>query len=158
MTNTTALDDLIRHMMIAPVYSPKQLEALWEKDRARIKAAIQRMLETGETYGVASGGPAFLNQPEEQFRQYLKNTDNDLDAQVKIVADAFSHYVVTGEAPAPYYPMRIAIILSKAKMKDKEREFLAAWCRHFSGLGRRVGARYGELIKRAEKLGVATGA
>jgi len=158
MTNTTALDDLIRHMMTAPVYSPKQLEALWEKDRTRRMAAIDRMFETGETYGVASGGPAFLNQPEEQFRQYLKKTDNDLGVQVKVVADAFAHYLITGETPAPYYPMRIAIILSKAKIKDKEREFLAAWCRHFNTIERRAGVTYDDLVKRAEKLGVATGA
>ncbi len=154
MINTTALDSLIKHMMASPVYSQKQLEALWEKDKARIKVAVERMLETGETYGVASGGPDFINQPENQFSQYLKNTANDLDVQVKIVDEAFAHYVVTGEAPAPYYPMRIAIILSKAKRKDKEREFLAAWCRHFSAIGQRAGARYGALVSRAEKLGV----
>jgi hypothetical protein len=148
------LDELINQMKDAKVYSQKELEALWERDRSRIKAAIDRMLETGETLGVALGGPAFLNLPEDQFRQHLKNTNNDLDFQVKIVADDFSQYVVTGEAPAPYYPMRIAIILSKAKMKDQEREFLAAWCRHFSAIGRRVGGSYGDLVKRAEKLGV----
>ena len=77
-----------------------------------------------------------------------------MDAQVKIVADAFSHYVVTGEAPAPYYPMRIAIILSKSKMKEKEKEFLTAWCRHFGKIERRAGTKYEELSKRAIKMGV----
>jgi len=148
------LDELISQMRNAKVYSQKELEVLWERDRSRIKAAIDRMLDTGVTLGVALGGPAFLNLPEDQFRQYLKNTNNDLDFQVRIVADDFSQYVTTGDAPAPYYPMRIAIILSKAKMKDKEREFLAAWCRHFGALGRRVGGSYGDLVRRAEKLGV----
>ena len=53
--------------------------------------------------------------------------------------------------PAPYYPWRIAVILSKRKMKDRERDFLTGWCRHFA-LG--IGRRYGALVKRAEKLGV----
>ena len=78
MQQIAELDKLIKFMIITPVYTQNQLEELWEQDRVRIKNVIERMLETGEAYGVASGGPDFLNQSEEKFRQYLKKTDNDL--------------------------------------------------------------------------------
>ena len=129
--------------------SQQQLKKLRKENESE---AVSRMLETGETYGEASGGLEFLNQPESDVLSYLKSIDNDLFAQVEIVNTACREYFKTGEIPAPYYPWRIAVILSKRKMKDREREFLAGWCRHFS-LG--IGGRYGDLVRRAEKLEVS---
>lgn len=147
-TALTRLDALSAFLKEAPILAPQQLE---KRRKAQSRKTVSRMLETGETYGQASGAPNFLNQPEGDFRAHLQSIDNDLSAQLDIVDTACRSYFETGEVPAPYYPWRIAVILSKRKMKDRERDFLAGWCRHFA-LG--IGGRYGELVKRAEKLGI----
>lgn len=131
-----------------PPLSRAELEKRWE---ASSSSTISRMLETGETYGQASGAPAFLSLPEEDFREHLGSIDNDLGAQVQIVGTACRAYFDTGEIPAPYYAWRIAIILSKAKQPEHEKAFLAAWCRHF---GATSGRRYEDLAERARKRGV----
>lgn len=142
------LDALTAFLTKTPPLSPAQVEKLRKASSGK---TVARMVESGETHGQASGAPAFLNLPEDDFRAHLQSIDNDLSAQVDIVDKACRSYFETGEVPAPYYPWRIAVILSKAKMKDREREFLAAWCRHFAE-GR--GKRYGEIVERARKLGV----
>ena len=151
MLETKNLDALLDQLVAAPVYSEQQLKDLWEKDKVRRRAAIERMFDEGVSYGVATGTPAFLNQPEDQFFAYLKKIDNELDEQVKIVGEAFTDYLKTGEHPAPYYAWRIAIILRKAKMKEKEKEFLTAWCRHFA---KTKGNRYEAIAARAAKMGI----
>ncbi|MCP8896372.1 HIRAN domain-containing protein [Shinella daejeonensis] len=145
------LDTLTTFLKGEAIVTPQQLEKL---RKAQSRKTVSRMMETGETYGQASGAPAFLNQPEGDFRAHLQSIDNDLSAQLDIVDKACRSYFETGEVPAPYYPWRIAVILSKAKMRDREREFLAAWCRHFAE-GR--GKRYGELVERANKLNATVG-
>ncbi|WP_421928632.1 HIRAN domain-containing protein [Neoaquamicrobium sediminum] len=141
------LDALMAFLKEAPRLSPVEVDKLWT---ARSENVITRMLENGETSGEASGVPAFLNLPESDFRDHLRSIDNDLSAQIEIVDTACRAYFETGELPAPYYPWRIAVILSKRKMKNREREFLTAWCRHFaSGPGR----RYAEIVQRAKKVG-----
>ncbi len=53
--------------------------------------------------------------------------------------------------PAPYYSYRIAVILSKQKEVEREKAFLAAWCKHFSEVG--IGQRYADLVESARKKG-----
>ena len=53
--------------------------------------------------------------------------------------------------PAPYYSHRIVVILSKQKEVEREKAFLAAWCKHFSEVG--IGRRYADLVERARKKG-----
>lgn len=142
------LDALTKFLKAAPKLSPQQLDKL---RRAHSHNAVSRILETGKTYGQASDAPSFLQLPESDFRTHLQSIDNDLSAQLDIVDKACRSYFDTGEVPAPYYPWRVAIILSKRRMNDRERDFLAGWCRHFSS---GIGGRYGELVKRAEKLGI----
>ncbi|MET4634900.1 HIRAN domain-containing protein [Kaistia defluvii] len=142
------LDALITFLKEAKKPSSQHLEKL---RRAQSELTTSRMFENGETYGQASGAPAFLNLPEVDFRNHLRSIDNDLSAQIDIVDTACRSYFETGEVPAPYYPWRIAVILSKRKLKDREREFLAAWCRHFTSGS---GERYVALAERARKLGV----
>lgn len=148
------LEELINLMMSAKPFTENQLRALWKKDKDRESKAIEKMLSEGITYGEATGGHDFLNQPEEDFRKYLKSIDNELGQQVEIVLRDFKLYLERGEAPAPYYPWRIAIILRKNKLLEKEKEFLTAWYRHFSRLGSSCGARYRDLNVRAEKMGI----
>lgn len=145
------LDTLTAFLKDEPNLSAKQLERL---RKVHSREIVSRMLETGEAFGRASGAPAFLSMPEADFRAHLRSIDNDLTALLEIVDKGCRSYFDTGEIPAPDYPWRVAVILSKLKMKEKEREFLAGWCRHFA---HGIGARYGELVKRAEKLGVKVG-
>jgi hypothetical protein len=142
------LDALTNFLKGEPRLTANQLEERW---KAHSRMVTSRMLDNGETFGQASGAPSFLNLPEGDFRNHIRSIDNDLSAQTDIVDTACRSYFDTGEVPAPYYPWRIAVILSKRKMKEREREFLAAWCRHFpSGSGE----RYVALAERARKLGV----
>ena len=147
-----ALDSLARLTALLTETPPMPLnerERMWKTNR---RAAVSRMLETGETFGQASGAQAFYNLPDDQFRSHLRSTDNDLAAQVEIVEGACRTYFATGEIPAPYFAWRIAIILSKGKQADHERAFLAAWCIHF---GETAGTRYEALADRARKRGIA---
>ena len=141
------VDDLIRLFSEAPVMANNERRRLADKFR---RAVIARVLDDGLTYGRASGAPEFLNQDEESFRTFIKEVDQNLEWQCDTVAASFDRYQKTGEVPAPHYPMRIAVLLRKAKELDRERRFLAAWCRHFpSGNG----ATFGALLERAKKTG-----
>jgi len=80
----------------------------------------------------------------------MKVVDQDLVWQCETVTAAFERYLKTGEIPAPGNPMRVAVLLHKAKDFDRERQFLAAWCNHFpSGNG----VTYAALVERAKKTG-----
>lgn len=147
-TALARLDTLTAFLKEAPKFSCQQLDNL---RKAQGRKTVSRMLATGEKYGQASDAPSFLSLPEDEFRAHLQSIDNELSAQLVIVDKACRSYFDTGEVPAPYYPWRIAVILNKRRMKDREREFLAGWCRHFGISG---GRRYEELVKRAKKLGV----
>ncbi|WP_299478120.1 HIRAN domain-containing protein [uncultured Roseibium sp.] len=145
---TEQVRSVIELMDSTPVMAPEKSQAL---SKAHFRKAWARMLETGETYGQAAGGLAFLNRSQDKVRGHLRSIDNDLAAQAEIVEDTFRDYLKTGEVPPPYYAWRIAVILSKAKRKDLEREFLASWCKHFP---KGNGSRYDDLVVRARKLGV----
>ncbi|MDF2096396.1 hypothetical protein [Aquibaculum arenosum] len=141
------VDELIRLFADKPVMDENERELLY---RQTTRATTAKMLDEGITYGQASGAPEFLNQDEESFRIFMKQADQDLGWQCDTVTDSFNRYLETGEIPAPHYPMRIAILLRKAKDFDREKRFLEVWCKHFpSGNG----ATYTRLVERAKKSG-----
>ena len=141
------VDSLVQMFNGVPVMDVTELR---RRHRAHMRKTVPKMIEDGITYGEASGGPRFLQQDEASFRQFLRTVDQDLNWQCDTVADAFKRFREIGEVPAPYYPMRIAILLRKAKEHDREKFFLRAWCRHFpSGNG----VKYAKLVQRAMKLG-----
>lgn len=141
------VDDLIRLFAETPVVDPSEVERRYSR---AMPDATAKMLEGGTTYGQASGAPEFLSQDEESFRAFMKEADQDLAWQCSTVSDAFKRYLEIGETPAPHYPMRVAVLLSKAKDLDREKQFLAAWCMHFpSGNG----VKYAALVERAKKVG-----
>lgn len=150
LLNLDSLHVLIECLEQTPRLSKPALKALRDKDRARQSGIFIRMMETGETYGQASGENAFLSLPEPDFLAHLRSIDNNLDEQVAIVSRDFSQYLEVGAIPAPHYPWRIAIILRRAKLPEVERRFLAAWCRHF---GRVSTGLYSKLAERRKKLG-----
>jgi hypothetical protein len=141
------VDDLIRLFADSRVMEHDERERLY---RESTRAATTKMLDEGLTYGQASGAPEFLNQDEESFRAFMKKADQDLQWQCETVTAAFKRYRQTGEIPAPHYPMRVAVLLHKAKDFDREKQFLAAWCRHFPTGN---GAAYAALVERATKTG-----
>ncbi|MGY4199047.1 hypothetical protein [Bradyrhizobium sp. USDA 4520] len=140
-----ALRVLIDCMEKTPPLSHEELVGL----SANQRAVIARMRASGESWNQASSGPPFLSLSEGEFRHHLKAIDNNLGEQTAIIADAFSKYLKMGEVPAPHYPWRIAIILRREKRLDLEKQFLAAWCGHFSGGN---GVRYAQLVDRLRKL------
>lgn len=139
---------LVGHLNKMKPLSCSEVDKLW---KAESNKTISWMMETGESYGETAGAPDFLNQPRSEFQKSLRSIDNDLGAQIEIVDTACRAYFTTGETPAPYYAWRIVVILSRAKKKDHERAFLAAWCRHFANGN---GARYRDLVVRAQKRGI----
>lgn len=142
-----AVEALTRRMQNTPVLSAAEVDRLSKKHMASIWPAIR----AGKSYGEASGGVlGFLSGADPQAQ--LKSIEHDLGAQAEIAAKSFDEYLKRGEIPAPYYPMRIAILLSKAGNKEQEKAFLAAWCKHF-GSARNSGGKYGKLAERARKLG-----
>lgn len=141
-----ALLDLISTMNTAEISSQNELQ---EKQKDSSDGLFERMIRTGETFGQASGAPDFYNHGQSAFFAYLRKTDNDLIAQAGMVSDFFRRYRERGEIPPPYFSWRIAVILSKAKRKDLEKQFLASWCRHFGDF---EGTRYRALAERYAKL------
>ncbi len=118
--------------------------------RRYTERALQRMHETGETFGQATGGPPHLNQPHDEFRRTIKQTDNDLEFQLEWLTTNLNDWFMHGLPPAPYPAWRLAIILRRMKYKNTETSFLTAWCKHFpDGNGR----RYQQLLERARKVG-----
>lgn len=81
----------------------------------------------------------------------IPDSDRNFAIQAAIVDTCCRAYFSTGDMPAPAYAWRIAVLLAKAKQVEIERQFLAAWCRHFSHGN---GVRYGHLVERARKYGI----
>lgn len=145
MNPDPSLEEVIARLEETPPLSMEQARTL---HKAAVAKAYPSMLE-GKTYGEAMGAPAILNQPEEAFRAELKAIDNDLPRQLAIVSHSLEQWFQDGELPAPYYPWRVAVILSKQGRKAEEAAFLQAWCKHFGNV---KGARYEALAKRAGKV------
>jgi hypothetical protein len=144
------LEALIARLNDTSPLTAKDEAKLDERRHAFLRAATLRMIERGETSGKATGDLAIYNQTEESFRAELRNTDNDLGEQIARFNVGLDRWFEFGETHPPYFPWRVAIILSKSGEKEKEREFLAAYCRHFSD---RRGNRDEMIVARAEKRG-----
>ena len=141
------VDALIRTFLDNPIMAVAERE---RRSREATRVALAKMVDDGASYGQASGTPDFLNQDEQAFRTFIKQVDQDIEWQCSTVMDAFTRYLKVGEVPAPHYPMRVAVLLRKAKDHDREKQFLAAWCRHFP-VGN--GATYVKLVERAKAVG-----
>jgi hypothetical protein len=140
------LDALIERMNAMPALTAKQAAARQKTNRIDFikddEATIrQKLAELG-----ADKSPSVLDDPGG-----IKQYDNDLAKQVEIVGEGLDGWERSGMTPAPYYSYRIAVILSKQKEVEREKAFLAAWCRHFSEVG--AGQRYSALVERARKKG-----
>jgi hypothetical protein len=141
------VDALIRLFRECAIIEPVEVAARRSRASAEILA---KMLDEQLTHGEASDAPDFFNQSEVAFRAFLKDVDNDLGWQCDTVSAAFERYLKIGEVPAPHFPMRVAVLLRKAKSFERERSFLAAWCKHFpSGNG----VKFAQLVERARSAG-----
>lgn len=146
-----AIDALIERQATSP---PINHMELWEKAKEERRANITQMFDEGITWGEAMGAHPILIQSEEAFRKELQSIKQDLNAQIDIFAHGLNEYFKTGDHPPPYYPMRIAIILRKQKQNERERLFLAAYCKHFAT---KRGSRTDEkIMARATGLGAYT--
>jgi len=113
--------------------------------------AFGRALDAGKLS--VSSGEATDTLPHLQradAQEFLKSIQDDLREQVKIVDRCVTDWFRVGEYPAPAYPWRITVILRKAKLLDVEREFLTAYCKHFTHT---VGASNEKIANRAMKVG-----
>lgn len=146
--DTEALAKLINHMNATKPLSGKEISALTKK---RQEELFQGMNTRGSGAFRNSEPLSHLRLPENEFKVFMKKADNDLGQQVSIVQESVDFWLKSGITPAPYYAYRIAVILRKVKRKDLEKDFLAAWTRHFpTGNGK----RYADLAERARKMGI----
>ena len=145
------LDALIELFDRANVLTDQQRERLWNK---YWDDGWDRIVNERESYQDAFNVQDIYRQDESSFRSSLKETNQDLAWQCDKVSGDFHKYLETGEMPPPYFPMRIAIILRKAKEHEREKRFLQAWCRHFGGVSADAGVKYPKLAERARKLGI----
>ena len=122
----------------------------WQLNHDYRRKALNVMLETGATYGEATGAPGTVSptRDAEEFKRQLRAIDDDLTNQVRVLNEGVGAYFAHGEWPAPYFAWRIGIILRKAKQPTLEAEFLEAWSVHFRN---GPGARYQAVAKRAIK-------
>ena len=141
-----ALEALIQRLLETKVFPAAEAAALNE---SRMRGIVEKMVADGLTYGAASGGLSFLQEADalDQIRSF----NDDLGRQVQIIQQMLDSWFEWGETVYPYYPLRVAIILRKAKAFEDERRFLAAFGKHFRGKG---ASPYEKLTTRAEKLGL----
>ncbi len=142
-----ALEELIQRLEMTPRLSKEEENKRYKKFA---NSVTHRMINEGVTRGVAAVDHQMYNQSEEGFKAHLKTTDNDLNEQISIFNFGLDRWFEHGETHPPYFPWRIAIILSKRKELEKEKRFLAAYCGHFKY---RVGKRDQEITNRAIKKG-----
>jgi len=144
------LDALIARLEQTPILSPAEEVERSRRRREFLEAATRKMIDDGLAYGEASGDLALYNQTEESFRAEIRNSDNDLPEQVVRFNHGLDRWFEYGECHPPYFPWRIAVILSKRKQVERERAFLASYCRHFWD---RRGRRDEMIVARAEQKG-----
>ena len=145
-----ALDALITRLDDTPLLSETEEAELYRRRQIFLRAATIRLFEHSETYGQATGDLAIYNQSEETYRAEIRDTDSDLNVQIARFNFGLDRWFEYGECHPPYFPWRIAIILSKRRELAREKCFLASYCRHF---GDRKGNRDEMIVARAKKKG-----
>lgn len=139
------LEKLILRLENTPLLSRAEAD---KKNKLFNEKIVNRMIDEGITRGVAADDHQMYNQSEHDFKVHLKDTDNDLFEQISILNFGLDRWFEYGETHPPYFPWRIAVILSKRKEFETEKRFLAAYCKHFKF---RVGTRDQEITRRAIK-------
>jgi len=149
MNSASSIQSLITRLNETPILEKE--EAIHKRENFQ-NQIFGEVVTKGVSYGIASNGLKHLNQSEAQFRQTIKDTNNNLEWQISVFEESLDKWFAQGEHHAPYYTWRIAVILSKQKMKTEEKAFLEAYMRHFKG--RRGGATDEKIEARASKIGV----
>ena len=147
LSEDEALEELILRLENTEPLSREDAKKLNEPF---MEKAIKRMIDEGLKLGEASNNHEMYNQSTQDFKAHLKNTDNDLMEQISIFNFGLDRWFEYGETHPPYFPWRIAVILSKRKEFEKEKRFLAAYCRHFKFS---VGTTDRKITERAFKKG-----
>ena len=74
--------------------------------------------------------PDLYASDQDEFKQNLREVDQDLGIQCDFVRTFFSRHWQIGIIGITYYVWRVAVILRKAKELERELRFLRACCRH----------------------------
>lgn len=118
------------------------------------KNLYKKLLDNpGKTLGEVSNLPSFYQLPETEFRNHLKNINDDLNEQISIFEGFAKRWFENGDQGVPpHYTDRIATILRKAKLFDEEKSFLDAYFKQFwAAQGSSKDQKLGE---RAKKIGL----
>ena len=147
----SALDKLIQRLNETPLLTDQEEKI---KHKRFISSVTDNMLDLGVNYGKASGDLSIYNQSEKKFKLHIRKIDNDLIRQISIFNFGLDRWFAYGEIHPPYFPLRIAIILSKNSEIALEKLFLSSYCRHFMD---RKGNTDEIIVKRAIKKGAIIG-
>ena len=126
------IDDLTQRLSETEPLGAEKRDALYKAFSRRVTESI---LRDGVNWGEAAGLHDIYERDPRQW-------DQDLYWQCDAVSAFFSHHLETGDIMPPHFPMRVAILLREAKEAEREKEFLAACCRHFGS-----GSWFGERLR-----------
>lgn len=139
------VERLIEILEFTPVMTEAERAS---KQTLHYSATTERMSRTGEPWGDASDAIAFPNG-EGVLPRDDAHIESDLGKQIQIVSRSVEKWFSTGDIPAPHYPWRVAVLLSRSKLVDHERRFLTAFCRHF---GKARGKKFEQIAQREQQL------
>lgn len=74
--------------------------------------------------------PDFYSRDHDEFKQRLRDIDQDLGIQCDFVRSFFSRHWEIGNIGITYSVWRVAVLLRKAKEEKRELRFLRACCKH----------------------------
>lgn len=150
-----ALVRLTRRMEEMPLEAIAGANDRLKRHREQEREQAWQQIVSGQATTIKWQSPiAILDLDEPAFREALKDTSNDLAAQVDRVERFVARWLEVGELPAPYYADRIAVILRKAKDFEMEQRFLAAYLKLFWTPLR--GTADQKIVDRAKKIGIPT--
>lgn len=147
------LRSIVRHLDTSDCMSDDQKRTCEQRFKDEFASTFSNMVSTGKTYGQSTGVQDIYSLSQGDFFSYLRNIDNDLGAQIKQFSLFVDRWFQVAEHPPPHFTWRITVILRKAKLFELEREFLAAYFKHF--WTERGSSRDRDLGRRAVKIGIS---
>lgn len=150
---TETVTDLIHLMDQTAVLSEDEQDRLYQahRDSHKIDFLASERVQQAQIKEIEQRHQERMGSLLNKLWQKSLSRDNqgDLKLHAALTIEFFKEYMKTGNAPPPASPLRVAILLRKHQQKDLEKQFLAAWVRHFSGV---IGTGYQKLDARYRKL------
>lgn len=126
-TDIVAFETLLTRLRAVIPISETEAE---RRRKSNLDAMLSK-IDKGQPVESDNYGLGHFSLPEMEMQDYMKQADNSLSEQCKIIFNMLDVWFDRGISPAPYYPRRVGIIFRKAKWKDLNEVFCSEWERHF---------------------------